>query len=659
MGSAKRLRVDVATICLVGLLGLALCDCYFRLLNYLFLGEAASNAACTALGAGLFCLLVFLLRKNFAIYRVDFCKWDILALGLVLLVVILNLPFPDLLYDAMYMEIYLQEFALSAQQESMKPYIDRYVAFYSLHNRLFYYARMLLGYRLQLLVYFPVVIASYYKVKQILKYFWQRSCFAEKLSAAKEAALLSFLAILPLTSDTLVAVLLILKSDAFIVPLFLECLWLIIAQERFERQHYLWGGLLFGFTIALKLTNPAFMLPLLVWVVVREAKQKNIKITDVIFAGLLGLLAVLPFAAYAWHFTGSPVFPFFNAIFHSAYFPAVNFQDPKWGGEGFISTVLWPFFSFVNPARLDMTVTAPISNGRAALGYLAAFCSFFVYYDTALLKKRLPLILVLFSSGMLWSFSSGYARYGVMLEVFATLFLLIWLFDLFALKRYVLREVFSCLLAASVLLAAYFSYQSYDGWRFAPLKSLAAIYYEGEALADFTDSELYKEQFDNYLAMAGENLSYLGRDRQVTRDPALKQKLARVETWFCLEPLTQNALMIMANPKADFVFFCETQEGQSVEYQGGLYEYIPVLLSSYDDAGLFTIVNGDGKGKVGQYFRSNFFDSIAAAGLAVVECEPIKLDVAFAHQTHHLLRLVRVETAERLGLEALGLENID
>jgi hypothetical protein len=244
-----------------------------------------------------------------------------------------------------------------------------------------------------------------------------------------------------------------------------------------------------------------------------------------------------------------------------------------------------------------------------------------------------------------------------MLEVFSALFILIWLFDLATLKKRALRQIFALLLAASVLLSAYFSYQTYDGQRPVPLISFRAIHSAGRTMKDLANITAGKRQFNSFLRVVGENIPYIGRDRQLTRDPDLRQRLSEVKTWVCLEPFTQNSLMIMANPKADFIFLSDYY-GETGDYPGGSpYEYIRKFLPLYDEMSLYTIVDNDWVGQMGDVYGF-FLDDFAPYGMAIVEYEPINLEVAFAHQTHYLLRLLTVDTAERLGLAALTLEEI-
>jgi hypothetical protein len=248
----------------------------------------------------------------------------------------------------------------------------------------------------------------------------------------------------------------------------------------------------------------------------------------------------------------------------------------------------------------------------------------------------------------MWSFSTGHARYAVMLEVFSSLYVLIWLFDLFALKRQVWREVFTYLLAASVLLAAYFSHQTDYAMRPMALKPLWITFAENGTLAA-DNAALQQEHFDDYLFMVGINMPYIGRDRQVTSDPALQQRLAAVKTWVCFETGSNNSLMIMANPEADFLFFNNYWQNT----QGREAAFIRELLPFYDEMSLYTISDG-----AADPFLPYCLANCELYGLAVVEYEVVNLEMTLAYQPNVLLRLMTVETAERLGYTPFSYEDI-
>jgi hypothetical protein len=87
-------------------------------------------------------------------------------------------------------------------------------------------------------------------------------------------------------------------------------------------------GLIAGLLLALKTSNLVYLLPLLAWLCVSLPRGTRLR-----WLGACGL-CLLPVAAssyaYAWLVTGNPLFPFYNAVFQSPYYPLENFRDLKW-----------------------------------------------------------------------------------------------------------------------------------------------------------------------------------------------------------------------------------------------------------------------------------------------------------------------------------------
>lgn len=87
-------------------------------------------------------------------------------------------------------------------------------------------------------------------------------------------------------------------------------------------------GAIGGLLLALKTVNLLFALPLLLWLGWSSAPGLRLRWT------LRMLAMLLPVAAssygYAVLVTGNPLFPFFNAVFRSPYYPLENLRDLKW-----------------------------------------------------------------------------------------------------------------------------------------------------------------------------------------------------------------------------------------------------------------------------------------------------------------------------------------
>jgi hypothetical protein len=138
------------------------------------------------------------------------------------------------------------------------------------------------------------------------------------------------------------------------------------------------------------------------------------------FATLFGAAAagaaafLLPLAPHAflllWK-TGNPVFPYFNGVFASPYFPATNIKDGRWGPESSAQALAWPLLSAFRPDRLSEIGT---TSGRLALGWAgAAVALLFLRRD----ERLRALSAIVLGGGILWSFGTGYHRYGLFGEV--------------------------------------------------------------------------------------------------------------------------------------------------------------------------------------------------------------------------------------------------
>ena len=102
----------------------------------------------------------------------------------------------------------------------------------------------------------------------------------------------------------------------------------IAAVPVMQRPGPLAIGAIGGLLLALKTVNLLFASPLLVWLAWSSAPGMRLQWT-------LRMLAILlPVAAssycYAVLVTGNPLFPFFNAVFRSPYYPLENLRDLKW-----------------------------------------------------------------------------------------------------------------------------------------------------------------------------------------------------------------------------------------------------------------------------------------------------------------------------------------
>ena len=102
------------------------------------------------------------------------------------------------------------------------------------------------------------------------------------------------------------------------------------------------AGLLLGAAAAAKAVTFTILPVLLLVLMLRYRIWVQRKLIGSISLGLILFIVVggIPYA-YAWHVTGNPVFPFFNQIFKSPFWPAVAFEAPAIFGKGLSWDVIY------------------------------------------------------------------------------------------------------------------------------------------------------------------------------------------------------------------------------------------------------------------------------------------------------------------------------
>jgi hypothetical protein len=217
--------------------------------------------------------------------------------------------------------------------------------------------------------------------------------------------------------------------DLLALPLLLEVIFVAIEDQR-ERiwQRTALLMLLLGIAIAFKLSNLFFAAPIvLVYLVIlirtggrpaRRTLWQLIKVAPL--AAIIFLAPVAPFSVLMYKLTGNPIFPLYNGIFKSPFWPQGAVFDPRWGPHSFTETLGWPIVMFLHPERLS---EFPYYSGRLTLGFLLGIICLFIARREPGIRTVAFVTLV---GTILWSASSGYIRYALYLELTSGL-LLIWL----------------------------------------------------------------------------------------------------------------------------------------------------------------------------------------------------------------------------------------
>ncbi len=199
--------------------------------------------------------------------------------------------------------------------------------------------------------------------------------------------------------------------DLLALPLLLEATRVIVFAEEVERRDLVRVAFFLGVSVAFKLTNLAFVLPLMVVYIYKlYAQRLSVKRKHAVLCFVVFLAPLLPFSLFMYRETGSLIFPFYNTIFRSPYWPLINWTDVRWGPKSLWEGVIWPLLIFFKPER---TSELAVYSGRLSLIFLAAIICLQLRPEA---KLRTLSILIL-TSLALWTISSGYVRYATYVEM--------------------------------------------------------------------------------------------------------------------------------------------------------------------------------------------------------------------------------------------------
>jgi hypothetical protein len=216
------------------------------------------------------------------------------------------------------------------------------------------------------------------------------------------------------------------------------------------------------------------------------------------------ILPLLPHTTYLYYVTSNPVFPLYNKIFQSPLWSYHNTFDVRWGPQGVWQTIFWPFGLLIKHDRVS---ELNLYSGRLTLGLFALFL--------LLLFKREERVsqfgFVMVTSSFLWSLGTGYMRYGLCLEIFGGISLVLLANQLWksgwasrALRQAAFGFVCLVLFTQSILAAVY----SWDReWGGRPVGFLHPKEYRRELGELFSDRSLTKyltsEQMDLFKGVEG------------------------------------------------------------------------------------------------------------------------------------------------------------
>lgn len=187
-----------------------------------------------------------------------------------------------------------------------------------------------------------------------------------------------------------------------------------------------------------KMTGAYFLVPYcgyLIYILITDKKlnwQKRLE--RLVISGALILAISLPTFLKNYQATGNPVFPYYNALFKSAFYPTDNFTQQESGGDTLMDKIWWGIVSIGKPEKLGQAHDL-FHDYKINIYFILAIVIFIwavVKKDKQLIKQTI-FYLVTYE---IWAIVFGYLRYAMVLELWGGLILMLWLTQLKGLKKY-------------------------------------------------------------------------------------------------------------------------------------------------------------------------------------------------------------------------------
>lgn len=297
---------------------------------------------------------------------------------------------------------------------------------FRLPDRMFNIFRIILGYRLGTILNTIIIIISYLQIVDIFKYMKYKYIKDNNLNRYLKLILNpSFLAFLIIFWHDIIMQFGSYMVDLFCIPLLLEMIKIILLNDNVNKRDAIYICFLGGIVFTFKMTNIVYIIPLLMIYILNIKKEININL--IIKCLFIGLIWVSIYLIYNYYETGNIVFPYYNKIFKSDYYPISNFKDVRWGPSNIKELILWPLYIILKPTYR----TSEIIN-KFPYSLICGYIGIGYFIINKIKNKRkysieIKLIVFYILSVYLWAFSTGHVRYfafgAVINEIIAVMFL--------------------------------------------------------------------------------------------------------------------------------------------------------------------------------------------------------------------------------------------
>lgn len=394
--------------------------------DYMYVILKPSSSLCSYLISSVIMIILYLiLKRKIKIKKDNFNKTDVIFLLVIFGIFFLRMAFPDSAYDTLNYHLYVQENAF-ANNTTYNFFPARWINTFSfpLADRMHYFFRLILGYRLGMICNIFCLLVVFYQLKRILKNY------------IKNDIIISILPIIIILTEQIMSNMITYYVDLFVIPILLEIIIILLKynNETSNAQHY-FVLFLSGIAVALKVSNLIFLIPLAIAYIFKFRKSINYK------TFLIGVpIAIFPILIYILNNyiqTGNPVFPFYNKIFKSEYLDNINWIEEFYGPKTFVEQLLWPVYTLTSTRR---TFDTNIYYGRICFGFIAAIICVItgVFFKIKKDKKfdfTFWISILFLILAFVWANNMmGYIRYALILEILAGIICVLYIYKNYKFK---------------------------------------------------------------------------------------------------------------------------------------------------------------------------------------------------------------------------------
>lgn len=202
---------------------------------------------------------------------------------------------------------------------------------------------------------------------------------------------------------------------------------LMLSASPHRRARYILAGILIGAAAGLKLTNMIFLIGAAVSLLL--AAQPLMALSCFAAGGVVGALCTGgPWAWTLWQAFGNPVFPFYNAIFHSPELVYELIADLRFMPHNLSEALAYPFYWAIGDHRSSEWA---FRDPRFAIAFVllaASVVTGLLYQQQIFTRRDKQFLLGFLASYVVWLLKFSIHRYAVVLELLCAplIVLLVW-----------------------------------------------------------------------------------------------------------------------------------------------------------------------------------------------------------------------------------------